>query len=121
MGESWNNMAPFLDKIYLGILIIMAVLLIVCLVRAVVGPLFSDRIVAANMMGTMVMVMIAVLALMLKEGYLLDICLLYALLSFLTVVVVSQTYLRAFLKRHVDKDTGKVVETVKEDDENGNN
>ena len=39
------------------------------------GPSIADRIVAVNMMGTMVMVIIAILALMLKEGYLVDICL----------------------------------------------
>lgn len=113
MGSQWSDFAPFLDKFYLGIIMFMAVLLVVCLIRAILGPNFTDRIVAANMMGTMVMVIIATLALKLSEGYILDICLLYALLSFLTVVVVSGTYLRAFYK--------KKIEEEKEDTNNGSN
>jgi multicomponent Na+:H+ antiporter subunit F len=45
------------------------------------------------MMGTMVMVMIAVLALMLNEGYLVDVGLIYAMISFLAVVVLSKVYI----------------------------
>ena len=46
--------------------------------KAVRGPRVADRLVAVNMMGTMVMVMIAILALLMKEGYLVDICIIYA-------------------------------------------
>lgn len=48
---------------------------------------------AVNMMGTMVMVMIAILALLLKEGYLVDICLIYAMISFLAVIVLTKVYM----------------------------
>ena len=44
-------------------LIVLAVMIILCLVRAIMGPSVADRIVAVNMMGTMVMVVIAILAL----------------------------------------------------------
>mgnify|MGYP007111847873 CR=1 FL=1 len=42
--------------VYEASLIILAVMLMLCLLRAVLGPRVSDRIVAVNMMGTMVMV-----------------------------------------------------------------
>ena len=79
--------------IYITTLIILAVMLFACLVRAVKGPRIADRLVSVNMMGTMVMVMIAILALMLNEGYLVDVCLVYAMISFLSVVVLSKVYI----------------------------
>ena len=80
-------------NLYITILIILAIMLFPCLIRAVRGPRIADRLVSVNMMGTMVMVMIAILALMLDEGYLVDICLIYAMISFLSVVVLSKVYI----------------------------
>ncbi len=85
--------------IYITTLIILAVMLFACLIRAVRGPRVADRIVAVNMMGTMVMVMIAVLALMLNEGYLVDVCLIYAMISFLAVVIISKVYIGVYEER----------------------
>lgn len=83
--------------VYIGILIFMTVLLFACLLRAVLGPKVADRVVAVNMMGTMVMVMIAVFTLLLGEGYLADICLIYAMTSFLAVVVLTKVYTGVYL------------------------
>ena len=80
------------DWIFYGILSIQAVLLFFCLIRAVVGPRIADRLVAVNMITTMVTVMIAILAVLKDEGYLVDICLIYAMISFLAVVVLSRIY-----------------------------
>lgn len=79
--------------VYVGALIFLALMTFFCLIRAVKGPRTADRIVAVNMMGTMVMVMIAILALLLKEGYLVDICLIYAMISFLAVIVLIKVYM----------------------------
>jgi len=43
-------------------------------------------------MGTLVMVSIALLAVIKNEGYLVDICLIYAMISFLAVVVLTRIY-----------------------------
>ena len=74
------------------IIVMLALLTIACLVRAVRGPSIADRLVAVNMMGTIVMVIIAVLALLMDEEYLVDICLIYAMISFLAVVVLTKVY-----------------------------
>ena len=79
--------------IYWLVLFLLAAMLFACLIRAVRGPRIADRIVAVNMMGTMVMVMIAVMALMLGESYLVDICLIYAMISFLAVIVLAKVYM----------------------------
>ncbi len=84
-------------------LIFLAVMLLLCLLRAVRGPRVADRIVAVNMMGTIVMVMIAILAILLKEGYLVDICIIYAMISFLAVVVLTKVYMGVYKETHEKK------------------
>ena len=80
------------EGLFYGILSVLAVMLVLCLIRAVIGPRIADRLVAVNMMGTMVMVSIALLAVLKNQGYLVDICLIYALISFLAVVVLTRIY-----------------------------
>ncbi len=79
--------------LYLSVLISLACLILVCLYRAVRGPRTADRIVAVNMISTMTIVIIAVLSLMLDEGYLMDAALIYAMISFLAVVVLTRVYM----------------------------
>lgn len=105
--------------IYITMLILLSFMLLACMIRAVRGPLIADRLMAVNMMGTMVMVMIAVLALMLKEGYLVDICLIYAMISFLAVVVLSKVYIGIYEENHHKKESPD-DNTIKEDMSDGN-
>lgn len=94
--------------VFVAMLIIMACMLFLCLIRAIKGPKVADRIVAVNMMGTMVMVMIAVFALLLNEGYLIDICLIYAMISFLAVVVLTKVYIGVVKeKEQLEKQEGE--------------
>lgn len=99
MGKGIQGLEQAYEILFIGILIILAVLLVLCLVRAIIGPRIADRIVAVNMMGTMVIVMIAVLALMLGEGYLVDICIIYALISFLAVIVLTKVYMGVYAEK----------------------
>lgn len=98
------------------VLIFMAILLVLCLLRAVIGPTIADRVVAINMMGTMVMVIISVLALRMDEGYLVDICLIYAMISFLAVVVLTRVYTGVYLER---RDHGARLKRMEEDSRDG--
>ena len=85
----------------------LAVMVILCLIRAIIGPRIADRVVAVNMMGTMVLVIIAILALLLQEGYLVDICIIYAMISFLAVIILTKVYMGVYeeWKQHGGKDT----------------
>lgn len=76
----------------IGGLLVLIVLVLCSLIRAVRGPSVADRIVAVNMINTMVTVIIAVMAVILQEGYLMDICLIYAMIGFLAVVVLAKVY-----------------------------
>lgn len=92
-------MTEFISTFLTVTLIILAVMVLVCLVRCVMGPRVTDRIVCVNMMGTLVIFMIAILAIKLEEGYLADICVIYAMISFLAVVVLCKVYLGVYLDR----------------------
>ena len=82
-----------------GAMIILGVSLFVCLFRAVKGPSTSDRIIAINMIGTITMLLILLLSLLTKEGYLMDIALIYAMLSFLAVVLLCKIYIGIYRAR----------------------
>lgn len=54
------------------------------------------------------MVMIAVLSLYLKEGFLIDICLIYVLVSFLAVIVITKVYMGVYEEKyHADEEGEK--------------
>ena len=87
----------------IGILILLALLLFALLLRAVKGPSIADRIVAVNMMGSITIVMIAIMSFLLKEDYLMDICLIYAMISFLAVVCLTKVYMGVYQEQKMKK------------------
>lgn len=88
------------DVLLIIVLIVLAVLVCACLIRAILGPRITDRIVAVNMIGTMVIMMIAILAVLLGEDSLADVSLIYAMISFLAVVVLTKVYTGVWRERH---------------------
>ncbi len=98
-----ENRIPVLEQAYevvfVTALVILAVFLTLSLIRAIIGPRVADRIVAINMMGTQTLAIIAILAVMKHEGYLVDICLIYAMTSFLAVIVLSKVYMGVYRQR----------------------
>ena len=79
--------------VILSALAVLGICLFACLFRAVRGPSTADRIIAINITGTIVMMMILLLALLMEEGYLVDTALIYAMLSFLAVVLLCRIYI----------------------------
>ena len=75
-----------------AVMAVLAVLSILCLIRCIRGPRISDRVLAINLIGTLTVIMVAVTVLLLGEGYLADIALIYAMLSFLAVILLSKVY-----------------------------
>lgn len=86
------------EWLFYPVLVVLAIMIILCLVRAIIGPRIADRLVAVNMIGTMVMTSISILAVIMEEGYLVDICLIYAMISFLAVVVLTRVYTGVYLE-----------------------
>ena len=79
--------------------IFLAVLDFFAMAKAIKGPTVSDRIVAVNMIGTLTIMIIGMLAVLLGQNYLVDICLIYAMISFLAVVVLCKIYMGVYLEK----------------------
>lgn len=98
------------DVLLTAAVIVLAVLVIISIIRSVLGPRIADRIIAINMTGTMIIMMIAILSVFLDENYLVDICLIYAMISFLGVVVLCKVYTGVYLQNRNRKATMEAVE-----------
>ena len=110
MGRGIQGLQEAYDIFFTAVLIVLAVMVVLCLIRAIIGPRIADRIISVNMMGTMVIVTIAILALMLEEGYLVDICIIYAMISFLAVIVLTKVYMGVYLEKHRKENEEKEAE-----------
>ena len=104
MGKGIPGLEQAYHILFLAALIFLAVMVVRCLIRAIIGPKIADRIVAINMMGTMVMVILGILALMLEEGYLVDICIIYAMISFLAVIVLTKVYMGVYQQKKMEEE-----------------
>lgn len=89
--------------LYNGTLIVIGVLLLFTLIRAIRGPRIADRIIAVNMMGTLVVITICVLAFLMNEGYLVDVAIVYTMLSFLAVVLLTKVYMGVYRQKRKEK------------------
>jgi multicomponent Na+:H+ antiporter subunit F len=101
-----ENLDRSYEFLFMGSLFILSVLLIFCIYRAAKGPRIADRLLSINMCGTMTITAICILAVLLGEDYLVDIGLLYAMISFLAVVVLSRIYRGVYLARKDAKNAG---------------
>jgi len=72
----------------LALLIVIAILL----VRAFLGPTFTDRILAVNSVGTAVVLLIALFGFLTSRPEFLDIALLYALINFVGTLAVLKFF-----------------------------
>ena len=80
-------------------LTVLTLLALACLIRCILGPRISDRVLAINQIGTITVIMVALTVLLLGEGYLADIALVYAMLSFLAVILLSKVYTGIYQER----------------------
>ena len=95
---------------------VLVVLAILCLVRCIRGPRVSDRVLAVNMVGTLTIIMVGVMVVMLGEGYLADVALVYAMISFLAVVVLCKVYTGIYRERRHEEDRLRAEDSRKETD-----
>ena len=97
--------------LFVGVLIVLGIMLFLCLIRACMGPTVADRLVSVNMMGTMVMTIMAILAVMMNESYLVDICIIYAMISFLAVIVLSKVIMGVHKEEEIQIEETQIEET----------
>ena len=80
------------QTLYGGALIVLILLIGAMVIRSIVGPRSTDRIMSVNMLGTMTICSIAVLSVLLDEGYLADVALIYAMISFVAVLMMASMF-----------------------------
>ena len=95
-----------IDTIYNGFTIIAMVVLALVIfgyfIRTILGPHFADRIVAVNSISTVIMLLISFVAVMQGENYIVDIALIYAVLGFVTVIILCKLYLNSHGRKKAD-------------------
>ena len=87
------------ELMYNAALVVIGLLLLGCLVRAIRGPRIADRLIAVNMMGTLIVITICILSFLMGEGYLTDIAMIYTMLSFLAVVLLTKIYMGLYREK----------------------
>ncbi|MBR4718955.1 MAG: sodium:proton antiporter [Lachnospiraceae bacterium] len=110
------------SALLLGIMLVYAVLVVLVLIRAVVGPRVADRLMAINMIGTIGIFLMAVISVRLNEDYLLDISIIYAMISFLSVVILTKVYMgvheeNVLKKYKIEREKKEREESSGDDDE----
>ena len=92
-------MTPALGHFLTGVMCFLGVGILLCLVRAIRGPRYTDRIVALNVICTLVILLICILSYVLRESYLMDVAILYGLLNLLAIAVLSRITIAHHRKR----------------------
>lgn len=93
--------------LYTAALVIIGILLLACLIRAIRGPRIADRVIAVNMMGTLIVITICILSFLMNEGYLVDIAMIYTMLSFLAVVLLTKVYMGIYREKRRQREEAK--------------
>ena len=106
-----------ISALLIGIMLVYAVLVVLVLIRAVAGPKIADRLMAINMVGTIGIFLMAVVAVKLGEDYLLDISIIYAMISFLSVVILTKVYMGVHEENLLRKKDRKGDAPMTEEDE----
>ena len=113
------------EMIYNGfvtvMLIVLAIVIFGYFIRTILGPHFADRILAVNSISTIIMLFISFLAVIQGENYIVDMAVIYAVLGFVSVIILCKAYLRSHKKDRANdlKNIKAMVEKtqeVKEDD-----
>jgi len=81
---------PFLRVIFLIVFAVIGIGCIVGLCYGIASRRFTDKLVAVNLVTTLSLNAVCMLAVFFKQDYVLDIALIYALLSFAAVVVLAK-------------------------------
>ncbi len=89
--------------LYITVCICLGIAVIATLIRSITAKTIIGRFIGINMLTTIVLIVICILTLFLKEAYLPDITLIYALLSCIVVILLSKIYINLFKKNEGGK------------------
>ena len=70
--------------------IALAIFVVIVIIRLILGPTIPDRLVALDTVNTIVIVVMVILGAAFKEVLLIDVAIVYALLSFITTLFIAK-------------------------------
>jgi multicomponent Na+:H+ antiporter subunit F len=79
-----------MSKLLTFSIIFLSITIFVCMFRAIKGPSAADRLIAVNVIGTKVIVLILIVSFILHETYFVDVAIVYALISFLSSIIIAK-------------------------------
>jgi multicomponent Na+:H+ antiporter subunit F len=82
--------SPLVAGVLLGAASLFTLFAVVVLYRVFRGPTMQDRVVAVNVIGSNIVVVLALIAAAFDEPMFLDVALVYALLNFLMSIAISK-------------------------------
>ncbi len=88
------TVAEAYDILYCCAVLFLSAALLSVIVRSVIGPTTADRVVSVNMAGSVTVMILAILSVYLGESFIGDVCLIYVLISFVSVVVLCKVFTR---------------------------
>ena len=89
--------------LFWGALVVLAVGILAALVYIIRARLTVDRIIGINLTGTLVAIIIAILAYLLGEDYLADVAIVYVVLSFIAVMLLCRIYINLYQYKRQDE------------------
>ena len=97
-----------IDKCYEALFWVVLAALAVCVVVALVyifrSKLTVDRIIGINLIGTTVVITIALLTFVLGEPFLADVAMIYVVISFIAVMTLCRIYINLYARRRREKE-----------------
>lgn len=96
--------SEFLRIYLIAAMLLLSAIAVICLIRAVIGPRFTDRLVALNSICTFSILIIGILSYVLGEASIVDICMLYALLNLVAVAVLTRLAIRRWQRLNPELD-----------------
>lgn len=107
------TVSSFQNVIFIISMAVLSLSIIAIFLRSIIGPRVADRIICINMIGTKIIIFICVLAGVLNESFLIDVALVYALINFISIVVLTYAYGHAHEKKELQKVKKNVNRLVK--------
>ena len=77
-------------KVFLAVGLLIALTIILCTYRAVVGPGIFNRVIAVNVIGTKTIVLLVLIGYYFERPMFFDIALLYAMLNFIATLIFAK-------------------------------
>ncbi|MDI6892546.1 MAG: monovalent cation/H+ antiporter complex subunit F [Actinomycetota bacterium] len=79
-----------MNPFFVGVSLTLLIGAFICLYRAILGPTLFERIIAVNLIGTNVLVVLILMAYLFKQAVYLDVAFAYALLNFVAIIAVTR-------------------------------